>query len=74
MSDILFIFVYMDNTEYDELYLRFMLGTYNPSAEVVDWLVGNFEERELYERCIRLKKYRDRLPTEEWELEITFND
>ena len=56
----------MDNTEYDELYLRFMLGTYNPSAEVVDWLVGNFEERELYERCIRLKKYRDKLPTEEW--------
>lgn len=64
----------MKDVEYDELYLRFMLGRYSPSVEVIDCLLGNFEERELYERCMRLKRYRDSLPMDDWELEIVFDD
>ena len=74
----------MDNEECDEIYLRFIMGRYNPSAEVVGWLMVDFEGRELYERCkrllkysercVRLKKYKDKLPTDEWEFEIIIDD
>ena len=64
----------MDNTEYDEIYLRFMLGTYNPSAEVVGWLLENFEARDLFERCQRLVKYSDSLSAGgEWEFEMVYD-
>ena len=65
----------MDNEECDEIYLRFIMGRYNPSAEVVGWLMVDFEGRELYERCKRLLKYSDSLSAGgEWEFEITVND
>ena len=64
----------MDNEECDEIYLRFIMGRYNPSAEVVGWLMVDFEGRDLFERCVRLKKYKDKLPTDEWEFEIIIDD
>ena len=74
MSHIFRIFTYMlENTEYDELYLRFLLGKYNPSKMMTEEMIANFEERELYERCKRMKKWGEGL-SENFELEIVIDD
>ena len=63
----------LENTEYDELYLRFMLGKYQPSMMMTEEMIGNFEERELYERCKKLKKWGEGLSAD-FELEIIIDD
>lgn len=74
MSHIFRIFTYMlDNKEYDELYLRFLLGKYKPSKMMTEEMIANFEGRELYERCKRMKKWGEGL-SEHFELEIVIDD
>ena len=63
----------LENTEYDELYLRFLLGKYKPSKMMTEEMIGNFEGRELYERCKRMLKWGEGL-SEHFELEIVIDD
>jgi hypothetical protein len=50
-----------------------MLGKYKPSKMMTEEMIANFEERELYERCKKLKKWGEGL-SENFELEIVIDD
>jgi len=63
----------LDSKEYDELYLRFLLEKYRPSLMMTEEMIINFEGRELYERCRRMKKWGEGL-SEHFELEIIIDD